>query len=110
MFKLPSKLKSLHRSKDVTTAKSRNASESNERFVMFLRLMEVLSLVEIDNMVFAGGRGAAVRRQALRILIRKASGRPVRVHLGSVQGVQKFWRNVRKKQSQERYHPVVLHM
>lgn len=111
LLKLPEVLKSFYRSSDRRVAKTKNASSKSERFVVYSRLMEVLSLVELPDMIFSGGKGTVIRRLAIKKMTIKAhSRRPqiCNVHLSTASQIRGFWKRFRVRMGQERFFPVVV--
>lgn len=65
MFKSPDRCKNVYinRAKGIATI---NENEAGDRYVRYFRLFQILSLVQLDWLIFGGGLGARIRADALR--------------------------------------------
>jgi hypothetical protein len=103
-LKLPWESMSLYRNVDHTKAYV-TSSEKSDRVIISTRLTEILSMIELPKLVFAGGEGVAIRRQAVAEL-RKWVARPHGRHvsrLSSSNDVLAYWAKHKEKQGTQRF-------
>jgi hypothetical protein len=84
-------------------------SEANDRFIRYLRMVQILSSMRIDRIVYAANEGAGIRADALREArswLRTGEGtRKPPVHSDAI---EKYWLELWRRLDQSRYKlPVV---
>ncbi len=99
MLKAPNKCKTLYRNKNGTHI-NLHESETGDRYVLYMRMAEILSYFKIDRLMFAGGEGSSVRRSIVRDLKQKISEKQ-----GSniQEDYSTFWRVFRKRTRTNRF-------
>lgn len=64
-WKAPHRCKTLYQN-DAAGKANLHESEANDRWIRYLRMIEILASCRVDRMIYAGGQGQGIRKDALR--------------------------------------------
>ncbi len=103
MLKAPSKCKTLYRNKEGTKI-NLHESEASDRFVLYMRMAEILSYLSIDRLLFSSGEGVAIRRKVLSDLHSWMKSKwNVRSYENSGLNIEAFWQDFRLRSKTTRF-------
>lgn len=102
-WKPPHRCKTLYKN-DITGRANLHESEANDRYVNYLRYLEILSLIPVGAMMFGYGQGQSMRadmlREAKSWLKTGAATRNPPIH---VDGIPQFWSEFMPRMGLERF-------
>ena len=98
-LKAPDRCKTLYVNASDPAQRNVHQSESGDRFIRYMRLCEILSLIPLTGLVFAGGEGAFVRNRAVYRLKQWHRERPKSTTILRAEDVETYW---------DRMRPIVL--